>query len=239
MASVNEQIVRDYLEILGFFVIQPNKYQVAARKKTAIEEIDMLICRPEGRAAELPEPGLWGSAELHDVDKALGAQWRKMISGCESLSRRKRNSCLSSNLTDLFKHLTFELRYFLDPKWVKLLNPVAELHCRIGCWFAMGFHDDVKVRPNHIANLGEVFYAATNRDTVIDWFSARIETALDASPSVFFLLSPQVQRFLRRLSLALLCMADSFQIALVTVQAHFVSGFAAQQLPDWLAKGFA
>lgn len=71
MASVNEQIVRDYFEVLGFFVIQPNKYQVAARKKTAIEEIDMLICRPEGKAAALPEPGLWGSAELHEVDRAL------------------------------------------------------------------------------------------------------------------------------------------------------------------------
>ena len=31
MASVNEQIVRDYFEILGFFVIQPSKYQVATQ----------------------------------------------------------------------------------------------------------------------------------------------------------------------------------------------------------------
>ena len=55
MASVNEQIVRDYFEILGFFVIQPSKYQVAARRKTATEEIDMLICRPEGGNSDLPE----------------------------------------------------------------------------------------------------------------------------------------------------------------------------------------
>lgn len=71
MASMNEQIVREYFEMLGFFVIQPNKYQVAARKKTADEEIDMLICRPEGQAGALPDHGLWGSAELHEVHKAL------------------------------------------------------------------------------------------------------------------------------------------------------------------------
>lgn len=71
MASMNEQIVRDYFEMLGFFVIQPNKYQVAARKKTADEEIDMLICRPEGQAGGLPDHGLWGSEELHKVDKAF------------------------------------------------------------------------------------------------------------------------------------------------------------------------
>ncbi len=71
MASMNEQIVREYFEMLGFFVIQPNKYQVAARKKTADEEIDMLICRPEGKAGALPDHGLWGAEELHEVDKAL------------------------------------------------------------------------------------------------------------------------------------------------------------------------
>lgn len=71
MASVNEQIVRDYFEILGFFVIQPNKYQVAARKKKAAEEIDMLVCRPEAGDAELPEDGLWRSAELHRVERAI------------------------------------------------------------------------------------------------------------------------------------------------------------------------
>jgi len=68
---MNEQIVREYFEMLGFFVIQPNKYQVAARKKTADEEIDMLICRPEGDAGTLPDHGLWGAGELHEVDKAL------------------------------------------------------------------------------------------------------------------------------------------------------------------------
>jgi hypothetical protein len=68
---MNEQIVRDYFEMLGFFVIQPGKYQVAARKKTAVEEIDLLICRPDAPSADLPEAGLWGSKELHGVGRAL------------------------------------------------------------------------------------------------------------------------------------------------------------------------
>jgi len=71
MASINEQIVREYFESQGFFVIQPSKYQVAARKKKAVEEIDMLVCRPDGVAGEFPAHGLWGSAELRNVRKAL------------------------------------------------------------------------------------------------------------------------------------------------------------------------
>lgn len=71
MASMNEQIVRDYFETLGFFVIQPVKYQVAARKKTPAEEIDLLISCPKGHDAGLPEAGLWGTAELRAIGKAV------------------------------------------------------------------------------------------------------------------------------------------------------------------------
>jgi hypothetical protein len=71
MASVNEQIVREYFEALGFFVIQPNKYQVAARKKKASEEIDMLVCRPEGAEGDPPAPGLWRSGELRSISRAM------------------------------------------------------------------------------------------------------------------------------------------------------------------------
>ena len=71
MASVNEQIVREYFEALGFFVIQPNKYQVAARRKKAVEEIDMLICRPEGVTGDPPGPGGWKSEERRSVSGAL------------------------------------------------------------------------------------------------------------------------------------------------------------------------
>lgn len=72
MASVNEQIVREYFETLGFFVIQPNKHQVAARHKLDAEEIDLLIARP-GQAGVFTAPAqmIWGAPELAKVQRAV------------------------------------------------------------------------------------------------------------------------------------------------------------------------
>jgi len=72
MASVNEQIVREYFETLGFFVIQPNKHQVAARHKLDSEEIDLLIARP-GQAGVFTAPSeiIWGAPELARVQRAI------------------------------------------------------------------------------------------------------------------------------------------------------------------------
>jgi hypothetical protein len=72
MASVNEQIVREYFETLGFFVIQPNKHQVAARHKLDAEEIDLLIARP-GQAGvfNTPKEVLWDSKQLAKVQGAV------------------------------------------------------------------------------------------------------------------------------------------------------------------------
>ncbi len=72
MASVNEQIVREYFETLGFFVIQPNKHQVAARHKLDAEEIDLLIARP-GQAGVVNSPTqiIWGAPELEKVQRAI------------------------------------------------------------------------------------------------------------------------------------------------------------------------
>jgi hypothetical protein len=72
MASVNEQIVREYFETLGFFVIQPNKHQVAARHKLDAEEIDLLIARP-GQAGVVNSPAqiIWGAPELEKVQRAI------------------------------------------------------------------------------------------------------------------------------------------------------------------------
>ena len=74
MASVNEQIVRDYLEMQGFLVRQPRKYQVVARAKGVNEEVDFLAVNPSaGAGAELPEAGVWGARELSRVGAALVA----------------------------------------------------------------------------------------------------------------------------------------------------------------------
>jgi hypothetical protein len=65
MSSVNEWIVREYLEALGFLVRQPRKYQVVARSKGLHEEVDLLAVNPAVKEpAALPKAKLWGANEL-------------------------------------------------------------------------------------------------------------------------------------------------------------------------------
>lgn len=71
MASVNEEIVREFFESLGFLVNQPRKYQVMARAKQAEEEVDFVVFNPQGGEAELPEFGVWGAAELRQIARAV------------------------------------------------------------------------------------------------------------------------------------------------------------------------
>ena len=52
MSGFDENIVREYFELNGFFVRQLRKYQVQSRKKRIDEEIDMLIYNPKASADE-------------------------------------------------------------------------------------------------------------------------------------------------------------------------------------------
>ena len=71
MSGVNEWIAREYFEVLGFYVQQPVKYQVAARRKRLDEEVDMLLCRPAAADAEWPAHLVWTSADLKAVRAAV------------------------------------------------------------------------------------------------------------------------------------------------------------------------
>ena len=72
MSSVNEWIVGEYLEALGFLVRQPRKYQVVARSKGLHEEVDLLAVNPAVKAGgELPKAKVWGAAELAQVACAV------------------------------------------------------------------------------------------------------------------------------------------------------------------------
>ena len=74
MSSVNEWIVREYLETLGFLVRQPRKYQVVARSKGLHEEVDLLAANPAVKEpVMLPKAKLWGAAELAQVAGAIVA----------------------------------------------------------------------------------------------------------------------------------------------------------------------
>ncbi len=50
MAGFDENIVREYFELNGFFVRQLRKYQVQSRKKRADEEIDLIVFNPAAAA---------------------------------------------------------------------------------------------------------------------------------------------------------------------------------------------
>jgi len=72
MASVNEMIVREYFEGLSFLVRQPRKYQVPARSRRKLrEEVDLLAVNPSASKAPMPEMGIWTSADLKDVPRAI------------------------------------------------------------------------------------------------------------------------------------------------------------------------
>jgi hypothetical protein len=74
MASVNEWVVREYLEALGFLVRQPRKYQVVARSKALHEEVDLLALNPSAKSgAPFPDEMLWGARELAQVAGAIVA----------------------------------------------------------------------------------------------------------------------------------------------------------------------
>ncbi|TAN35803.1 MAG: hypothetical protein EPN23_10405 [Verrucomicrobia bacterium] len=71
MASVNEQIVREFFESLGFLVNQPRKYQVMARAKQAEEEVDFVVFNPQSVPAELPPLEVWSATELRQISRAV------------------------------------------------------------------------------------------------------------------------------------------------------------------------
>jgi len=56
MAGFDENIVREYFELNGFFVRQLRKYQVQSRKKREDGEIDLIVLNPSA-PAEMPEMG--------------------------------------------------------------------------------------------------------------------------------------------------------------------------------------
>lgn len=75
MAGVNETIVREYFETLGFLVHQPRKYVVMARSKRPEEEVDLIVVNPQVPAdAAVPPAGehmVLGGVELRQLSRAV------------------------------------------------------------------------------------------------------------------------------------------------------------------------
>lgn len=71
MSAVNEQIVREYFEHLGYCVTQPCKYVSIGRNKRIEEELDLLVTHPQVPEHVLPTGMVWTSDELKTVSRAI------------------------------------------------------------------------------------------------------------------------------------------------------------------------
>jgi len=71
VAGFDENIVREYFELNGFFVRQLRKYQVQSRKKRAEEEIDLVVYNPNA-TGEGGQPGFQlFSADMPNIRRAI------------------------------------------------------------------------------------------------------------------------------------------------------------------------
>lgn len=71
MSAVSEWIVREYFEAQGFLVREPCKYQVAARKKRAEEEVDLLVFNPRASEHRISSTMIWSARHLKHVERAV------------------------------------------------------------------------------------------------------------------------------------------------------------------------
>lgn len=71
MAGFDENIVREYFELNGFFVRQLRKYLVQSRKKRADEEIDLIVFNPNAPADGAPSGFQLFSADMAKVRRAI------------------------------------------------------------------------------------------------------------------------------------------------------------------------
>mgnify|MGYP001358492623 FL=1 len=71
MSRFDENIVREYFELNGFFVRQLRKYQVQSRKKRLDEEIDLLIYNPKALKASPEMPFQLFSCDVSSIRQAI------------------------------------------------------------------------------------------------------------------------------------------------------------------------
>jgi hypothetical protein len=71
VTAVNEWIVREYFESLGYLVSQPHKHVVPGRQKTPGEEVDLIVVNPRVKDHKLPDRLIISSQDLKTVARAL------------------------------------------------------------------------------------------------------------------------------------------------------------------------
>jgi len=71
MPGVNETIVREYFEALGFMVSQPCKYVAPGLRRKADEEMDLVVVNPLCGEHRLPERMVWETSDLVGISHAV------------------------------------------------------------------------------------------------------------------------------------------------------------------------
>ena len=71
MAGFDENIVREYFELNGFFVRQLRKYAVQSRKKRADEEIELLVYNPNAGGTLSPNSFQLFSSDMANIRRAM------------------------------------------------------------------------------------------------------------------------------------------------------------------------
>ncbi|MGZ0654252.1 hypothetical protein ACWPKO_00065 [Coraliomargarita sp. W4R53] len=71
MAGFDENIVREYFEVNGFFVRQLRKYLVQSRKKGAGEEVDLIVYNPNAPVDGVPAGFQLFSADMVKIRRAI------------------------------------------------------------------------------------------------------------------------------------------------------------------------
>jgi len=71
VSSVNESVVREYFEQLGYLVSQPRKYVPGGRQKTADEELDLIVFNPQVKDHIVPAHLIWSTSDLKSVSRAV------------------------------------------------------------------------------------------------------------------------------------------------------------------------
>lgn len=69
MSAINEQIVREYFELLGYLAIQPSKH--IGKVLSPENEIDLIVYNPNITEHKLPKETLWDNSHLKTIKQAV------------------------------------------------------------------------------------------------------------------------------------------------------------------------
>ena len=71
MSSVNEWVVREYFESIGYLVRQPRKHVIPGRQKKPEEEVDLVVYNPRVGEQQIAPHLVWETKDLAGIARAV------------------------------------------------------------------------------------------------------------------------------------------------------------------------